>query len=127
EMSRFDLREVEDVVDQIQQVLAAGVDGFEIFLGIDTIVSIAALEQFGKAENGIHRGADVVAHIGEEIAFRAIRGFCLLFCFAWLSQSKAPCAGRITTPPPRPPLPSTGAQLTIKLRFMPVESRKHKL
>ena len=39
-----------------------------MFAGGDRILAVAAFEQFGKAEYGVHGGADLMAHIGQKSA-----------------------------------------------------------
>jgi len=76
--SGFDFRQVQDVVDQIQQVLAAGVNRIEVLLPFQLVALKPAAQHIGEAEYGIHRGADLVAHAGQKIALRLVgrvRGF----------------------------------------------------
>ena len=72
--SCLDLGEVEDGVDRAEQVFPGSVDLGEAFQleGIGAIVA----HQFDHSENGIHRGADLVAHIGQEGAFGTVGRFC---------------------------------------------------
>ena len=70
----FDLGKIENVVDQFQQVLAAGVDGVQVAGRLAFALAVAALEQFGEAENRVHRRADLVAHVGQEFTLGAIGG-----------------------------------------------------
>ena len=67
----LDLREVEDVVDDRQQRLAARADDRRLLalLGVE----VAAQQQAAHADHRIHRRADLVAHGGEERALRGVR------------------------------------------------------
>src|SRR6185369_14176366 len=70
QVARLDFRQVENVVDEFEQMLAARMDGLEIFFRIPFVAAVATLEQLREAEDGVHRRADVVAHIRQEIALR---------------------------------------------------------
>src|SRR5208283_1166050 len=77
ELSGLDLREVEYVVYDLQKPLGGSGDGLrETPL---THRELGALQQFGHAHHAIHRGADFVAHPGQELAFCAARPFRGLF------------------------------------------------
>ncbi len=70
QLAGLDLGEVEDVVDHRQQGVAGMLDGggvialFGIELGIQ--------QQFRHAHHAVHRGADLMRHVGEELALRAV-------------------------------------------------------
>ena len=102
ELSRFDFREIQDVVDQGEQHFSAGADGFHIiplFCG-----EVRTRQQVGEAEHSSHRCADLVAHIRQQHALGAVRGFglelCLSQCFfippprATLSQHRSGLGGQ---------------------------------
>jgi len=64
----FDLRHVEDVVDDVQQIISAGHDVVAvllIFLGAQR-PEHAAAHYFREADNGVERGAQLVAHVGQK-------------------------------------------------------------
>jgi hypothetical protein len=64
----FDLRHVEDVVDHVQQILAALVDVaaiFAVFIGAER-TEHRRLHDLGEPDDGVERRAQLVAHIGEE-------------------------------------------------------------
>jgi len=66
--SGFDLRHVENIVDDVQQVVSAGHDVVAvllILLGAER-AEHAAAHHFRKPDNGVQRGAQFVAHVGEE-------------------------------------------------------------
>ena len=67
----LDLRHVEDVVDDFQQIMAAGqnvVAVFLVFLRAER-AEHAAAHDLGEPDDGIERRAQLVAHIGEEFGF----------------------------------------------------------
>jgi hypothetical protein len=73
----LDLRHLQNVVDQRQQMVAAVVDDVDLLFLIVAQVTVA-FEQLGVAEDRVHRRADLVGHVGEEGALRAagaLRGF----------------------------------------------------
>ncbi|MFT3684773.1 MAG: hypothetical protein QM783_07545 [Phycisphaerales bacterium] len=77
----LDLGDVEDVVDDREQVLAVAVDGvdaLEALAGCKGAVAVVS-EEFGKAQDGGHGRADLVAHVGQELALGATGGFGLGF------------------------------------------------
>ena len=66
DMVGFDLGQLQDVVDHAQQVLARLFNLVE--LGQLAAVLDAAPQQVGEADDGIHRRADLVAHVGQKAA-----------------------------------------------------------
>ena len=64
ELARLDLGEVEDFADDGEQGVGAVADG----LGVVALLGVqaGAEEQAGHADDGVHRRADFVAHVGEE-------------------------------------------------------------
>ena len=75
ELAGFDLGQVEDVVDDGQQVPGGGVDLFQAF-GLFEGGGFP-LHDVRHAEDGVHRRADLVAHVGEEGALGQVGGFGL--------------------------------------------------
>src|SRR5207253_699630 len=65
ELARLDLGEVEDVVDDRQQVFGTATDRAEevALLGAEGRLQ----EQVRHAEDAVHRRADLVAHVGQEL------------------------------------------------------------
>ena len=49
-------------------------DGAQILRRLTLVLAEAAAQELGEAEDGIHRRADLVAHVGEELALRAVGG-----------------------------------------------------
>jgi hypothetical protein len=74
ELAGLDLRHVEDIVDDRQQMQPARMD----IVDVAQIFSIAhrpeefAANNVGKADDRVERRAQLVAHFGEEIALRAV-------------------------------------------------------
>jgi hypothetical protein len=62
----FDLREVEDVVDDVQQRMRRALRHRQqlALLGVE----IGIEQQPGQADDAVHRRPDLVAHVGEELA-----------------------------------------------------------
>ena len=80
---RFDLRKIEDVVDQAQKIRSRAVDSTREFglLGVEIALRIVG-QQFGKDEQRVERGPELVRHVGEEfgLVFRSqgkLLGFLL--------------------------------------------------
>ena len=65
----FDLRQVEDVVDEVEQVGAGAVDGAGEFglLGVEVAVLVVG-QQLRENQQRVERRAQLVAHVGEEFA-----------------------------------------------------------
>ena len=69
---RFDLGEIENVVDQFKQV---GGGAFDLDQAIELSGRrVAGAQQMGEADDGVHRRADFMAHIGQEGTFRHVGG-----------------------------------------------------
>ena len=66
ELLCLDLGEVEDVVDQTEQRFSAGAHDFGVAPLI--IVKIGIQQQSGHADDPVHRGSDLMAHICQELA-----------------------------------------------------------
>ena len=66
QLAGLDLGEVEDIVDDPQQGLAGGLDALDH--GGLVVAQAFATQQLGQAEDGVHGGADLVAHVGQEFA-----------------------------------------------------------
>src|SRR5581483_312392 len=67
----LDAREIEDVFDQLREEAGRRADLAEVFA--DLRRWILFVRQRSHAENRIERRADLVAHVGEELALRAVR------------------------------------------------------
>jgi hypothetical protein len=60
----FDAREIENVVEQEEQGIGRTAQGGELAMLLGR--QSAAGEQVGNADDAVHRGADFVAHVGQE-------------------------------------------------------------
>ena len=115
ETAGFDLREVEDVVDDRQQRLAGCVDrlGVVALLVIERRVE----EQPAHPDDGVHRRPDLVAHRRQERALRLVRGVGV-----------APCLLQLDRPLVDPPLerldvlPELGGHVLERHRERPTSS-----
>ena len=68
----FNLREVEDVVNQRQEALGADQDLFEVLVLFHWQDVLAPPHhQAGEAYDGVHWGAEFVAHFGQELGLGA--------------------------------------------------------
>ena len=73
DLARLDLRQVEDVVDEGQQVLAAAVDVFHVLLLLGAQrPGEAVFHDLGETDDRVERRAQLVAHVGEELALHAV-------------------------------------------------------
>ena len=78
--SGLDFGEVEDVVDQRQEMLSADQDLPKILVfarGQDVLR--APHHQPGKTDNGVHRGPELVGHVGQELGLGLGGGFGRFF------------------------------------------------
>ncbi len=75
ELLRFDLREVENVIDESDQRGAARAHDLGVlalFLG-----QLGVEQEVGHSHHTVHRRADLVAHVGQELALRSVGELCL--------------------------------------------------
>ena len=66
----FDLRNVEDIVYQLQQQLGIDVDDIDELLFL--LLGFHFADELGKAHDGIERRADLVAHVRQEGRFETV-------------------------------------------------------
>ena len=71
ELASLDLREVEDVVDHRQQRAGGVADREQVVALIGGQRGVE--RELGHADDAVHRRADLVAHVGEELALGAAR------------------------------------------------------
>ena len=84
-LAGFYLRDIEDVVDDRQQMLARRIDFVQaLFLQRRRL----GTQQIGQPENGVERGADFVRHIGQKAAFGLIGRFSTGFGFGKLRRAR---------------------------------------
>src|SRR5665213_45830 len=74
QLSGFDFRKIEDVVDDIVKLLAVSLDNFDI-VGSFYAAEFRILKEISKSQNGAERRADLVAHIRQERALGFTGGF----------------------------------------------------
>ena len=67
EPARFNLGKIEDVIDDPEQSLPGLMD--LAYQGALAIVEPPLFEQVSQPHDGVHGGADLVAHVGDEIPF----------------------------------------------------------
>ena len=67
-LAGLDLRVVEDVVDDLHHRLGGG--AHRVHVAPLPLVEVGAGEQLRHAEHAVHRRADLVAHVGEELVLR---------------------------------------------------------
>ena len=73
ELTGFDLGEIQDVVDQVEQGFAAALDDADLFAQIWRQWLVQ--HKVTHAQDGIHRRADLMAHIGQEFTLVKIGQF----------------------------------------------------
>ena len=88
----FDLGQIENIVDQLQQMLAAGMNRVEKFQPFGFAVFIAAAKNIGETEDRVHRRADFMAHPRQEFALGAVGLIGRLLGFAQLDFLSQPAA-----------------------------------
>ena len=72
-LAGLDLAHVQHIVDQTEQMAAGHAHLFNI--GVHLVRGIRLVgHQVGDAHDGVHGGADVVGHVGEEFAFGLVGG-----------------------------------------------------
>ena len=67
ELAGVDFREIEDVVDHGQQGMAAVQRDLGVFALF--FIQFRGEQEFGHTQHAIHRRADLMAHVGEELGF----------------------------------------------------------
>jgi len=68
---RLKLGEVEDVIDEHEQSVRRGGNGVQVFLLL-VWGNAAFAEEFGELDDGVQRGADLVADAGDEETLRLV-------------------------------------------------------
>src|SRR5262249_39359012 len=78
QLTGLDLGKVEHVIDESKQVLAVGLKAFEYAKHLLGWLAVSAVRhQFGVAQDGVERRAQLMAHIGEELRLVLARFFKL--------------------------------------------------
>ncbi len=70
DLSGFDLGDIEDLVDDPEQYFGRALRGCDV--AVLLLVEPGLTHQLQHAENAIHRGADFVAHLGQELRLGAV-------------------------------------------------------
>ncbi len=70
EFTRLNLREIQNVVQDRQQRLGAVADGFRIVALL--IIQASVQHEVSHADNPVHGGAYLMAHVGEKLTFSLI-------------------------------------------------------
>ena len=97
---RLDAREVEDVIDDREQRIGRGFHCEQI---LPLLARDARIEhEIGHPDDAVHRRADFVAHVGEEIAFGTARGLGRLLGLEQLELAQL-ALGDVTPGPFQPP------------------------
>jgi hypothetical protein len=78
EAAGLDLGEVEDVVQDCHQRITATVDCLGVFALAG--VELGGQQQLRHAQHAVHRRADLVAHVGEEVRLQERRLNCTVTC-----------------------------------------------
>ena len=76
DLSAFNAAHIQHIVDEGEQMVAGCKGLAKIILHPVCIVNIAE-RQRGKADDGVHGGADIVGHMGEKLTFGLIGPFRL--------------------------------------------------
>jgi hypothetical protein len=69
----LDLGKIQEVVDQRKQTFAALPEGFHI-LGL-LVIQGRIRQQVGKADDAVHRGSNLMAHVRQKLAFHFVGTF----------------------------------------------------
>ena len=70
ELTGLDLGQIEHVIDESEQMLTVGLKAFEYAKHLLGWLTVSAVRhQFGIAQDGIERRAQLMAHIGEQLRF----------------------------------------------------------
>jgi hypothetical protein len=88
ELTRLELREIQDVIDEREQVAAGALDD----RGQPSLPSgqFGGEEQFGRADDAVHRGSNLVAHLRQKMPLHdvgSLGGF--LGCDQVVDESRA--------------------------------------
>src|SRR5262245_2058370 len=68
QLTGLDLREVEHVIDEAEKVFAVGLKALKHLPHLLRRFAVDVVEnKLGVAENGVERGAQLVAHVGQEL------------------------------------------------------------
>ena len=82
-LAGFDFRKIQNVVDHREQV--HGGTRYLVQLTFLVVNGCVSAQQMGEPDDGVHRGADFVAHVGEERALGAVGVLGCIFCHLQLA------------------------------------------
>ena len=68
--SRFDFRQIQNIVDQFQQQFVVDMDDFDVFLLL--LLFGRFHQQAGESDDGVQRRTDLVAHVGQKSRFQFV-------------------------------------------------------
>ena len=68
-LAGFDFGKIKNVIDDAQQVLSSQVHFFNVVALL--VIQFGLQRQVAHADDGIHRGADLVAHVGQKLRLHA--------------------------------------------------------
>ena len=68
----FDLREIQNVVDDIDERLGGAASGLDVFALVRSQIGVQ--RQLEHPQHAIHRRANLVAHVGKELTLRLVGG-----------------------------------------------------
>ena len=77
ELACLDLRQIKDVVDQLLQIVAGLVDHPRLLLLLALQAGLFGRQQLGQQQDGIERGAQLVADVGQKLGLVAVALFQL--------------------------------------------------
>ena len=69
--SALDAAHIQHIIDEGKQVLAGGRDLFQVVQHLFLVINMGR-SQRGETNDGIHGGADIVAHIEQELPFGTV-------------------------------------------------------
>ena len=73
-LPRLDLREIEHVVDELEQVVALVEDVAQVLLVVGgDRPDLPVVHELREADDRVERRAQLVRHVGEELALEAVR------------------------------------------------------
>ena len=71
DFAALDAAHIQHIVDEGEQMLAGGGDLFQVVQHLLAVVDVGR-RQRGEADDGVHRGADIVAHVEQELPLGAV-------------------------------------------------------
>ena len=73
QLAGLDLGEIEDVVDDLQQGIAGAAD--RVRKATLAVSELRLQQQLRHAQHAVHRGPDLMAHVGQELGLQLRRHF----------------------------------------------------